>query len=242
MQSENWIGQVLAEIEAAEAVFQEPHWLHGNFPLWVQTLSHALFKSLIPDVKLKPIEEWTAGEVGALLGHKYAYLQWLFEGEHYSPAAFGELFGQCFDDLPKSIDRGLVASGLRIWKRMWQTGLPRFEAALERSLALAARAPYHESVRFFKSYARAMQKAPTETGDLPRSTTATKIYFVMLIFWRWVQSLPSAAALHAYLSQFFGAQVMGGPKRTEKMCERLGLKFGQPFEAIPIPLDTDKAE
>lgn len=237
-----WIIEALREIETAEAVLKEPHWLNGDLPMWVQNLSHALFKSLIPDVKLKPISEWTAGEVGALYGHKVANIRFLFEGEEYSAKEFRKAFSFRNEGLPEEMIelRGMCAVAIRFIKRIWQTGCPRFELALSRTLSMAARAPHHESVRFFKAFSKAMQKVPSPTGEQARSTTATNVYFVMLISWRWVQSMPSAAALHKFLTNLLGPSVAGDPKRVEKICERLGLKFGQPFQAFVMPEDTDK--
>ncbi|MGC3988553.1 MAG: hypothetical protein QM796_02475 [Chthoniobacteraceae bacterium] len=241
LQRSAWIAEVVTEIEAAELFFKEPQWLRGDWPEWVQLLSKALLKTIIPGVKQKPVSQWTAGEAGALVGTKHVCAYWLFEGEAYSISAFREVMSMG-SDFPRDHPlRGVMAEGIMFWKKMWRDAAPRLQLAIERSLTLAARAPHHENVRFFKAYTKAVQRIPSQTGDLPGSTTSTGIYFFTFVFWRYVQTLSSCRVFHELLCKVFGPQMVGDQKRIEKMCERLGLKFAQPFAALPATSATDKS-
>ncbi len=60
-------------------------------------------------------------------------------------------------------------------------------------------------------------------GD--RSTDATQVYLALVVWWRFVAQLNSVTHLHRWLGLVLGPARAGERKRTEKICERIGLRF-----------------
>jgi hypothetical protein len=60
-------------------------------------------------------------------------------------------------------------------------------------------------------------------GD--RSNHATDVYLALVVWWRFVVRFASVTVLHAWLTRLLGPARAGERKRTEKICERIGLKF-----------------
>jgi len=249
IESPPWIEQINSALDAAESVVPEPDWLKGDeFPGWVKNVAAAALKGIFPETKAKDPKYWTAGDVGAFLGDKYAFWQWFFEEENYSPAFLRGLMKDIRKDkdlsLAKNAENKLLRQLLCMmisWLRMmWQTALPHFQTGLKNCLLIAADAPYHESVKFFKAYTKAIQRMPNASGAPARATTATSIYLYLLICWRSVEKLNSMAQLHQVLCNVFGSNTIGPVKRVEKMCERLHIKFAKPLKADAVPSNSDK--
>lgn len=66
------------------------------------------------------------------------------------------------------------------------------------------------------------------------------MYLVLVIWWRFIADCQSIAQLHAWLTRVLGPNRAGHLKRTEKICQRLGLKLkgrGRPRKIqTPAPL------
>jgi hypothetical protein len=72
-------------------------------------------------------------------------------------------------------------------------------------------------------------------GD--RSTNATDVYLMLVIWWRFIVRLPSVTQLHVLITKCLGPARAGERKRVEKICERIGLtlrEVGRPT-IIPTP-------
>jgi hypothetical protein len=72
-----WLRRIVARMERAENKLPEPHWLNGQWPKWVKNVGRELAKTFYPTAKLKVSVNWEPGEVGAILGQRIAYLDWL---------------------------------------------------------------------------------------------------------------------------------------------------------------------
>ena len=95
--SAKWLLKIMRWMDACDAKLPEPAFLKGDFPEWVQRLSRELISTLFPAAKLRVGGTWTAGEIGALLGHRVAY----FHGfEHCIQPEFKRTF--------KKLDRKVV--------------------------------------------------------------------------------------------------------------------------------------
>ncbi len=71
-----------------------------------------------------------------------------------------------------------------------------------------------------------------------KSNLATEILFFVAMFWRLVVRLKNVRELHAWLTRMLGASKVGDRKRVEKICQRIGLHFGQRGRPRIIPTVT----
>lgn len=74
-------------------------------------------------------------------------------------------------------------------------------------------------------------------GD--RSTDATDVYLLLVMWWRFVVRFASVTQFHGLVIRCLGPSRAGGKKRTEKICQRIGLKFrsrGRPRLNPTLPL------
>jgi hypothetical protein len=207
-----WLKQILRWLEESEDELPEPAFLNGDFPEWVQKLSRDLISTLCPVAKLKVGKAWTAAEVGALMGHKLAYLHAVDEGP--PPPIAARLF--------KTLDRKTVA----LVKKQAGRFAKKTNAAIKRSLALASEQTYTEAANFFTAFGKALNLKPVgwDASNLHRSNT--RVYWLLLLGWPSVNRLRSVRELQQALCRYLDPYVVGDVKRIEKMCQRLGLHFG----------------
>lgn len=77
-------------------------------------------------------------------------------------------------------------------------------------------------------------------GD--RSTDATDVYLLLVIWWRFVARLSSVTQLHNLAVRCLGPARAGEKKRIEKLCQRIGLTFrkrGRPKKIRHLPPRAD---
>jgi hypothetical protein len=198
--------------EACEAKFPEPDFITGELPEWVQRLSREVVRTLFPEAKFEVSPEWTARELGAVIGHQLA-------------------FCHALSDLPKlpvsrsfrKLDKKVRVKTMKQIKRFAKCRT----LAVERSLALASRQSYAEAAEFFTAFTRALNRKPSDAAASNFHRTNTKVYWMMLVGWRSVERLRSVRELQQGLCKYLEPHVVGDIKRIEKMCQRLGLHFGR---------------
>lgn len=89
---------------------------------------------------------------------------------------------------------------------------------------LTAKYSGHEASEFHRGLSSGLQGVGHGVpGD--RSNHATDVYLALLVWWRFIPRLGSVTLLHRWLGQVLGPARAGDRKRTEKICERIGLKF-----------------
>jgi len=197
--SSDWLQQVARWFEACESELPEPGFLQGEFPDWVQRLLRELIATFCPVAKLKVGPEWTAGEVGALVGHRLAY---------------------CYVVAEMPTMDGAPAQTANFTKSQ--------VVVVQRSLALAAAQSYPDAKQFFTAFAKALNKKPADAEASNFERTSTKVYAALLQIWPSVGTMRSVRELRQALCRHLDADVVGDVKRVEKMCQRLGLRFGRP--------------
>jgi hypothetical protein len=212
--SPKWLLQIVKWIDSCEKKLPEPAFMKGEFPEWVERLARELISTLYPTAKLKVGKAWTAAEVGAMLGHRLAYLHGI--EEHLPESAVGKPF--------KGLDKKVVK---RIRKEM-KAFLEAFEVSMGRSLVLASVQSHGESAQFFTAFAKGLSKLPSDAQASNFHRTTTRVYWLMLWGWRSVEKLKSVRELQQGLCKYLEPYVVGDVKRIEKMCQRLGLRFGKP--------------
>ena len=216
-----WLRRIVARMEAVENLQPEPYWMSGEFPPWVQHIARELAKTLFSVAKLSPDRAWHPGEVGAILGHQFAYWHYFFErmeagarGPEPSP-----------DDLQKVFGPGVEERAIKHAELLFGKILPAFDKALKFAFCIATDQDYDSASSFFAAYGRAVLRKPANAGDIGR--TNSTIYLVMLMSWRRVEELGSIPELHRRLCRcaYLGSRVVGDIKRVEKMCARIGLSY-----------------
>jgi len=119
----------------------------------------------------------------------------------------------------------------------------RLQPAYLREINLAARAAQKYTGPDESEFHRGVATGLRGLGrDVPgdRSTDATNIHLLLVLWWRFVVRFESVTQLHAWLTRIFGPALAGDRKRTEKICQRIKLRFrerGRPRKnPTPAPL------
>jgi hypothetical protein len=206
----SWLDQIVEWMDACESKISEPAFLKDEFPEWVKRLSRELVATLYPVAKLKVGSDWTARELGALLGHQLAYLH-----------ALAELPRIRADRVIRNLDRKAVAKARRQLKAFARC----YEVALGRALALAGKQTYSDSREFFTAFAQALSRRPEDAAASNFHRTTTRVYWLLLLMWRSVGTMRSVRDLQQTLCRYLDTHVVGDVKRVEKICQRLGLQI-----------------
>jgi hypothetical protein len=217
----DWLRRIVAKMEAAESLQPTPFWLEGEFPLWVQNIARELAKTAFPVAKLSPNKPWHPGEVGALVGHQFAYWHFIFEQLSDDTPVSLKLLEQLRQVFGADIEERTIS----YWETVCNKTLPAFDKALKFALCLAADQDYSSASSFFSAYGRAVLRKPANRGDIGRTNTG--IYLIMLTSWRRVEECGSIPELHSRLCRcvFLGSHMVGDIKRVEKMCNRIELSY-----------------
>jgi hypothetical protein len=211
-----WLDRIGAEIEKIE-VPDEEDWIltQPDSPQYLKNAERQLAKSIAPSLKWKPGDTMTAMRVGALLGHKIAYVKPFVEGLRVS-----RLYNS---KTPREVIEGLeeVEKEVRNYH-------PVVMRTTRRCLAIVLQQPLRDVRDFLSGMTRALEKGSLDArGGLIGATTATEFYWVLLLIGPRLQyEVRSLAHMHQVCRRLFG-QRAGDLKTTEKRCQRIGLAFGK---------------
>lgn len=126
----------------------------------------------------------------------------------------------------------------RRFVRMWQDFLidvqilvrkhgrlrSNFARELRALARITGRYSGHDESEFHRGLSAGLHGlGPDSPGD--RSNDATEVYLLLVIWWRFVVRFDSVTVLHAWLTRTLGPARAGERKRTEKICQRIGLRF-----------------
>lgn len=185
--SPKWLKQIVRSFEKSEDKLPEPEFLKGDFPDWVQNVARELLSTLFPEARLKPGAAWTPAEVGALVGHKAAYLHAIVEFTKVQKrGAF------------KKLDRRALA---QMQKRV-QAFVEAINAATINAVSLASQRPYNEAVGFFTAFAKGLARMPSDMDASNFHRTNTRVYFLLLRGWPSVERLRSVRELQQALCRY----------------------------------------
>jgi hypothetical protein len=219
-QTPPWVQAIIERFEGVESVFPDPLWLQGEWPYWVQRVGQEIAKASYPTAHFKAGKKWEIGEVAAIIGQEIAYFdswsQWV-ESQKITDEQWVQLkklFGDDFEERTREYARKLS-----------EEYFPAFGDALKFSLSLACEQDYLPMKQFFRAFSKALERRPASVGDV--GSTATRLYWILLISWRRVEEFGSIPELHRRLQRcvFLGSRVVGDLKRIEKICERIGLSY-----------------
>jgi hypothetical protein len=176
-----------------------------NEPKWVENILRELVQQEMPAFPFRKLDKITARDLGRLIGQHRANL-----------AALAETSAKVLE-----AGRGLAET-------FNQFGREAITAAWDE-------ASDADRAAFFQGLAEGLAKPGIVQGVPAHATTATPIYQILFLTRNEVQKLKSVRALRAFLLQCgLSEQVLGDPKRLEKICERIGLSFagrGRPKRA-----------
>jgi hypothetical protein len=227
-----WLRQIVSAFEAVEGLRPEPPWLQGDFPTWVNNVGRELTKSLLSTATLRVGRVWEPGEVGALVGHQLAYwhfiTEWLAGLEKSAARKTPEQAkadDALWEHLKRAYGEGFEERIAEFWRSLLEDGAPAFMHAVSMALTIASEQAYDPMKRFFAAFSKAVGRKPVRGNGIGRATTL--LYLVMLTGWGQVEKLGSIPALHEFLRKniFLSPQMVGDPKRLEKICQRVGLSY-----------------
>ena len=104
-----------------------------------------------------------------------------------------------------------------------QEALGRMSRKIKRVME---RQPWETQVAFFNGYSRALEnKMYQGTNPVFFENTTTRLYLLLLFVAPWMHQVRSANHLHELLYPRARVIVGNDPKRLEKVCQRIGLRF-----------------
>ena len=224
-----WTKQIMDECERAEGKY--PDLYSEGAPEWVIRIWARLISTLFSRVKFKKDVSGPAF-VGSLIGHHERFLN----GDDGLMSALHRSSAQAVI-LEKRITAKLDKKQLIQWKECCRRFLADFTSIVEekkrlvgRSLAIAGEQESAERQEFFAAYTAA-SKTPifNEQGNLARdkSSSATRIYFLIAVNWRKVQQLGTVGNLHKWLGTIVPGNLLGDIDRTKWICREFKIKLAE---------------
>jgi hypothetical protein len=226
-----WYERILDALESAD--FAEGSGIDPRIePEWVVNVLKQLVQQTMPTVSLKP-HELSPRRLGRLLGQQQA--NWAATDKALEASQTPEMLAQIqpmLDRWEKNANHPAVVSLFEaiefganslvaaesIKKRFTEITLDALKTAWEQDDQL-------ERLAFFQGLVEGLAKP----GFPSRATDATPIYNRLFIHRKKIQEFKSVRELREFLLQCgLSGQVLGGPKRLEKICERIGLSFAEP--------------
>jgi len=219
---EDWIGWLADSFEQLDRTLPEVGAvlrIDEEWPDWVTNLVRELISTLYPAARLTVAEKWTPEQWGAFTGQRIAYFQRLCEPDPWPGF-----------DLEKA--RLAMKEEERAMAERWADAFAEHVGKVYEltaaALALGLIQSHAESASFMTAFARGLAMKPADMFASNFERTTTRIYWFLFRYWPSVQKLGSARELQQVLCRYFETIVVGDQKRIEKMCQRLGLRFGPP--------------
>lgn len=213
-----WLRRLADELEKTEQFFPTAILPDETYPEWVRNLERELGSVLLPVVKVKDTGEMTPKRVGAIIGHSCAMAVWTMEWI-FEEAKRSEIKAQNSTNEP-DLKIEELPDKLRFDK--WYSAMRRLA---KRALCSSVDRTYEDMSEFLLGYSNAFARKPKsfKIGDM--GNTTFEIYLFMLLFWGFVDRLESVSQLHQVFVKVFGPHRAGDLKRTEKICQRIGLRY-----------------
>jgi hypothetical protein len=211
----NWRGRIVAELEKIEPELNEAGFDDKDWPPYMKRAFSLIAKTITPSVQLKEGSSFTSKELGAMVGHKLAYVKPFAEGLHLTkgvtakiPAELKAYFDEC--------------------TALLKEYYPLVRRTVRRCLAIACEAPRVESGIFFEAFGKALQTGSLSEGaHVIGATDATEFYWMLISAGPTLtQHVKSLRDLHECCVRLWGPRA-GDIKTTEMRCRRIGLRFDQ---------------
>jgi hypothetical protein len=176
-----------------------------NEPEWVENILVELVQQAMPAFPFRKLDKVTPKELGRLIG------------QHRANLAAVASAGVTIADEIQSLNESFNRFGREAITAAWDEATPGDSAA------------------FFQGLAEGFSKPGIVERSPVHATTATPIYQILFLTRNEVKRLKSVRELREFLlRRGLSVQMLGEPKRLEKICERIGLSFmkrGRPKRA-----------
>ena len=200
-------------------------------PAWVEKLECEVGSAMFSTAKLKEGYELTPRRFGAILGHQCAVAVWMMEWldqELENPQVIDET-----KFTPEQFEQGAI-----FLRKLTEEWYPALRELARKALASSVDQTHGDMSEFLLAYSTAFARKPSDYRWDSFGNSAFAIYNFMLMYWRLVNRLESVRHLHEVLVKVFGPYRTGDLKRTEKICQRIGLSYrkpGRPSKIIQTP-------
>jgi hypothetical protein len=239
-----WYGQIFDSLDFAE-VAKTDDLNPETEPQWVVNAFREVSQQMMPAFSFRDATPITPKGLGQYLGQQranIAAIAALFE-QASSPEnlartkAFWESLEKNKENPAiKAIVEGPVMASLETAGEFLMSALESgervdelFNKAAIKALKTAWQQPNQsETVSFFQGLAQGLSNPGIRKNSAARSTTATPIYQRLIIHRREIEKLKSVRELYEFLLQRgVSKQVLGDPRRLEKLCGRVGFHPGR---------------
>lgn len=219
---EKWIRRLADELVKLEAALPTPNLLPDTgCPTWVDNLEREFRQAMFPVAKLKKGLVLTPQRLGGIIGHQCASGVWMMEWLEAK-----------LEEAPTEADLELtdeqIAQGKEFITKLYDEWYAALRRLAKRALASCVDQNYPDMRDFLSAYSAAFARKPISFGSSSFGNTAFAVYIFLLWHWRIITELNSVRELHDILVRQIGLQRAGELKRTEKICQRIGLHFRKP--------------
>ena len=219
---EEWLRRLADEFVKLESAMPVKNFLpESDGPQWVQNLEREVGVVMFPVAQLKKALVLTARRLGAILGHQCGIAVWMMEWIALQLSK--PQFVADAKITPEQINQGndffiKLHDG-------WYLALRRLA---KRALSSCVDQSYEDMRDFLTAYASGFAQKPASFGSGSFGSSTFEVYVFMLWHWQAVEKLNSVRELHDLLVKIFGSLRAGDLKRTEKICQRIGLHYRKP--------------
>lgn len=223
-----WVKRNMARLYKAESVNFD--FIPETAPHWVFSMLTEVVKTSIPSVDLKTLDQPGEAVLGAVAGH----FRQILESPNGLPKQLENL-GSILEKLDASLreklgqkkyerhlhrHRRIIEDTERFFNNQAVCYKNKYKALIK-CFTQAFLLPFDRQKIFFESYAQAIgTELHDHDGQSLRRTTSTPLYVWMLIYWRYVNRMPSVTVLYQWLCWAFGSQQIGDIARVKQMCFR----------------------
>jgi len=234
----DWVKNACDEMDAIEQRF--PLTLLNGTPQWVDKMGLRIIQYMNPTTTM---QYGVSGPsfLGSLAGHftwliqsddgLNALIKRYLEASEKCDAELREKLSEA--DYQKLVERiekyGIVEEVERMSRSLYRVIL-RKTKTLKKCFETVKAQSLTDQADFFEGYAQALKKPPLdETGALvlEKSTGISQIYLVMVLNWKFVSKLTSAAKCYTWLCSIFGEKIVRNEARVQTMCQAFKVKFSR---------------
>jgi len=217
-----WFARLVGELDRAEKFMPVKFLPDGvEHPQWVENVERELALVLLPAAKLRKANfAITPRRMGALTGHGCGMAVWLVEWLESIVESSEKIEGVTLTEVDmQEVEKFL--GGLCDWYQAMRR-------LAKLALCSCVDQPYEDMTHFLTGFADGFSRKPKTFKGSDMGNPTFEIYRLMIVFWKPIERLNSVREFHELLVKVFGANRVGDQKRIEKICQRIGLRFGKP--------------
>lgn len=223
-----WVKRNMVRLYKAESINFD--FLPETAPDWVFSMLSEVVKVSIPSVNLKTLDQPGEAVLGAVAGHFRQTLE-SSNGLPKQLEKLGSIFEKLDANLREKLGEKRYQRHIRRHRRIIED-VERFfnhqeicyknkYKALIKCFKQAFLLPFDKQKLFFEAYAQAIgTELFNQDGQSLRQTTSTPLYAWIVIYWRYVNRMPSVTVLYNWLCWAFGPQQIGDIARVKQLCFR----------------------